>query len=365
MKKLKMIRTFSLVLLWRSVIHQPCAEAFSASPILAESFSNLLAVRLDASRGMGMASTADRKKKRKSKSKSGNAIGKSASAKSSFNVNASLLRLEKKYEDLILANAKALQNDEEDDDDIVATEYIVAVRSTCFKAVSDWVPVAQLLLGRTLAEARTCASDGASDPTIQAAVSMYCRELSHVASLGSRIFQSVPRNQLEYSVESMDSFHKHVYEVLVEGKNDDASNDQVMTKAEARQVLELDETCTDTSAIKSRYRRRSYELHPDRFDRSDLKSDSEVEKALTGYARVKLAYETLISGVRQGDRSWYESLGGRARTEFVGPLTLLPLPVAEQAFATNGIQGALVGLDREMVQDFVARSKATQALRST
>lgn len=345
--------TFLLLLRLEDLHFQ--TEAFFLTPTviqppLARRFADV--VHLYASKGMGMGKTNNIKTKKKNGSKK----KKTGSSTSTFNVNASLLRLEKKYEELSLANAKTLQSAEERHDDVVATEYIIAVRSSCLEMVADWVPVAQLIVARKWVDAQTNASDGASDPLLQAVISMYCRELSHVASLGSRYFQSVSRNQLEYAVESCDSFHKHVYEIVVEGKNQNASNEYAMTKAEARKVLDLDADCTDASEIKRRYRKRSFELHPDRFIGNEDKSA--VDNATADYARVKLAYDTLSSGVRQGSKSWYESLGGRARTEFVGPVKLLPLQTAQEVVEAIRIESAIVGLDPEMVQGFVTRTQS-------
>jgi hypothetical protein len=257
---LKIVSANVLLMMICMGIHLPyLAEAFSVSPTPVI-MSRAALVCLEAVKGMGMAKTADKKKQKKGTSNGFSSSSNSDVKATTFDVKASILRLDKKYDDLMLASAKTMHyNDDDDDDDdddasddsvdhssnMVTSEYVVAVRSTCLTAVADWVPVAQLVLGRPLLLAKTSASDGASDPTTHAAVSVYCRELSHVASQGSRIFQSVPRTQLEYSVESTDSFYKHVYDVVVKGKNDDAGNDQVMTKAEARKFLNLDPDCTD------------------------------------------------------------------------------------------------------------------------
>jgi hypothetical protein len=357
------------------------AEAFTlSSPLVAR--SRKPAVVVEASKGMGMAKVDTKNKKKgavdaskgigmgmskvdtKNKKK-GNGNGASSSQSSPFDVKASLLRLEKKYDDLTLADARGLKKDDRDLDDIVTTEYIIVARSSASaSSVPDWVPVAQLLVARTWDQMQSSASDGARDPAVQAAVSVYCREICHVASQGSRVFQSIPRNQLEYGVEPVEQFYKHVYDVLVKGKNDDASNDQVMTKKEARHFLGFDgeDIDLDRSDIKKRYRTKSFELHPDRFvgvETEDDKSQEEArDNALIEYARVKVAYETLTSGVRKSGSSFYESLGGRARTDFVGPIQLLPLQAAEQVMETRRCQSALVGLARSMVQDFVARGQS-------
>jgi DnaJ domain len=304
-----------------------------------------------AGRGMGMASPA---KKKNGSTKKNNG----ATATTPFNVNASLSRLEKKYDELTRAAAKSLHKEEDDDDDndIVTTEYVVAARAEGY--VGDWVPIAQFCLARTASQASS--SEGVSDPLIRATVSYYCREFSHVATLGSRVFQSVPRNLLQYAVESTDSFHKHVYETALQGKNDDANNNNVMTKQEARLVLNLSEVINggadDASEIKRTYRTMSFQWHPDRFVGTD-RSPADIDAAAEHYSRIKLAYETLTSGVRDEGKSWYQSLGGRARTDFVGPLQLLSLDAAKEAIEASGVATAVCGLDRELVQGFVARSQ--------
>lgn len=295
--------------------------------------------------GMGMAVTANKKK---------NKNGKNNKVKSTpFNANASLMRLEKKYEDLSKANAKAIH---EDNDEIVTSEYVICARSTATTAISDWVPVAQLCTAQPLAHAE--ASDGAADANLQALVSQYCREIYEAATLGAPVFKSIPRNTIQYSIESLDSFHKHVYEAIVEG-NSEKDETQVMTKADARTVLKLDADMNDMAVIKKAYRTLSFEFHPDRIDADSSKE--QVQSASDDYARVKLAYETLSSGIRSSNgASWYESLGGRARTDFVGPLELLSLDKAKQFLCSSShLDSAIVGLDPEMVQTFVVRNQVS------
>lgn len=317
---------------------------------------------LSAARGMGggmgggMGKTA-------TKPKAKNGVGKpsDSASKVSFNVNSSLLRLEKRYEEISLASAKILAQDESKDspDDLVTTEYIVAARvvgKTQRSSIPDWVPIAQLCLSRAASDANT--SEGVFDPAIRAAVSLYCRELSLAASIGAPLFQSVARNEMQYSVESMDSWHKHVYQVVIKGKNEDDKNEGVMTKLEARKALQLEGDINDKSEIKRAYRKLSFALHPDRFIGTD-KSDEDIKLATDEYARVKLAYETMSSGVRDAGKSWYESLGGRARTDFAGPVDLLPLSKAESILQGNGIQSAIAGIASGTVQSFMVRSQAS------
>jgi DnaJ domain len=301
-------------------------------------------------------------------------MAKASSAKSKkngekstpFNVNASLARLEKKYDTLIKAHSKTLQKSDDDDDDkadssstiagseeIVTTEYVVATRAEGF--VADWVPIAQFCVARSADQASV--SEGSADPMLHAAISCYCRELGHVATIGARVFQSVPRNLLQYAVEPLDSFHKHVYEPAIEGKNEDANNVNVMTKQEAREVLNLANGAgDDKSEIKQLYRKLSFEWHPDRFVGME-RSETETAEAAERYARIKLAYDTLNSGVRDQGKSWYQSLGGKARTDFIGPLHLLPMESAKSLLDASRVETALCGMNTKIVQGFVTRSQ--------
>jgi DnaJ domain len=324
-----------------------------------------------AGRGMSSSKTTSKSKAAMGEKKNGMASPKAKSDKSApFNVNASLQRLEKKYDELTKANARTLQKDDDDDDEkdseesttkdaapeedaIVTTEYVIAVRADGH--VGDWVPVAQFCLARNAIQASR--SDGVADPLIQAAISHHCRELCHVASLGSRVFHSVPRNLMQYSVETLDSFHKHVYETAIQGKNEDESNSNVMTKEEARSVLDLvNGDGEDKAAIKRSYRTLSFQWHPDRFVGTD-RSPEEIEAANERYAKIKLAYDTLNSGVRDEGTSWYQSLGGKARTDFLGPLQLLGLDVAKVTFEGSGAECAICSMSPSIVQTFVARSQ--------
>jgi hypothetical protein len=169
------------------------------------------------------------------------------------------------------------------------------------------------------------------------------------------VFATIARNELQYSVEPVDSFHKFVYDEVIEGKANQ-NKDETMGKVEARTVLGLASSSKNNEIskadIKQAYRKLSFELHPDRFDGTP----EQCEEAATRFSRVQIAYETLSSGVRgQEGVSWYESLGGRARTEFVGPVNLIPLDAAQEHMARHTAEGALVGFDRGLVQSFVAR----------
>jgi len=344
-----------------------------------------------AAKGMGGGMMAKKKKKAKgptaAAAKKGlqkNRNGKTQSQP--FNVNASLLRLEKNYDDLARAAAKNLRKerheDDDDNDDIVTTEYVVAARAHGY--VSDWVPVAQICLARPASLVHE--GDGVSDPLVRAAVSCYCRELSLVASQGARVFQSVPRNLMQYAVETEDSFHKHVICAVEDdprasskngsrGKQDGEPSTTKMTKQEARQVLQLPDgtsTTDDKSEIKQAYRKLSFQFHPDRFARGAAaaataeQSQAQVQESADQYTRIQLAYETLTSGLRgaSSSLSWYESLGGRARsTDFLGPIELWPLAKAQDILQQQAalVESAVVGLDPDLVQGFVTRANSQQS----
>jgi len=285
-----------------------------------------------------------------------------ASSSTPFDVSASLIRLEKKYDELLLNVAKELKKEEEDSEsysswssgevEMMTSEYVIAARASSQKgSVPDWVPIAQLCLKRPESESH----EGASDAMVQTAISVYCRELSHLAAVGAPVFSTIARNDIQYSAESVDSFHKFVYDEVIEGKA--AKNpDQAMTKAEARKTLGLLNDGADASEItksdiKQAYRKLSFELHPDRFEGTP----DECKEATNQFGRVNLAYDTLSSGVREEGVSWYESLGGKERTGFEGPVNLLPLGAAQETMTRHKAEGALCGLDKDMVQSFVAR----------
>lgn len=297
--------------------------------------------------------------------------GKKSSAKkkgTNFDVSASLMRLEKQYEELEWQSNKAIArntDDEEDSNDdpkpsssvTLSFEYVVAARSTSgmssHGAIADWVPIAQLIC--------TCNSDGVSDETRQAAVSLYCRELAHAAYLGAPVFQNVARKDLQYSLESKDSFYKHVYDVVHRGVDPNSANGQTMTKAEARTVLRLQEDESDMKVIKQSYRRLSFDLHPDRLAQA-TNGDANVGDSENAngddFHKIKMAYDTLTSGIRTTGSSWYQSLGGRARTDFSGPISLILIESAQQLLDKAGVKSAVCGIDSKLVQSFVTRNQA-------
>ena len=179
--------------------------------------------------GMGMAVAPNTKRNKKNGKKS-----KSKSKTSTpFNANASLLRLEKKYDELSKQNAKAIQDDV---DSIVTSEYVIAARAVDTTFMADWVPVAQMCLARPLQDAET--SDGIQDESVLAAVSYYCREIYEAATLGSPLLKSCSRNTLQYSVEPLDSFHKYVYETVVDDTNANKNEHEYHDEKSSKKCIE-------------------------------------------------------------------------------------------------------------------------------
>lgn len=323
---------------------------------------------------MGTRSTgAGRVKTNKKKKKGGGGSGGGP-----FDVAASLMRHEKLYDELSAEAAKALL-DENSVDDVVFSEYVVAARCDPsegadgappgVKSASDWVPVVQLCVSRPINQYED--GEEQTKARIRAAISAYRREICAAAALAAPIFNSLPRNRIQYGVEPHESFFRYVYEDVMEGKNDDETNDLVMTKREAREVLDLDPDCDDPDVVKRAYRTRSFEVHPDRFRGSEDRTEEEVRASSESFAKAKLAYETLRSGTRwhrgsggggtTGGMSWYESLGGRARTDFVGPVELLPLAEAKAVVDGGKFRCAVVGIEHDTVRAFVARNQAAAA----
>ena len=309
--------------------------------------------------GMGMA-TRSKGKKGKGKSKKGSGGPKQAL----FDAAASLLRMENVYDE-ICKDAIKQEESEYENFDTITTEYVVTARSTSAKAppgLSDWIPVSQIVLVRPISEDER-GSEHAKE-TVRAAVSEYCRESYFAATLSAPIFRRIAANDVEYGVEPLDSFHRFVYDDVIEGKSSTGTSggkgEEAMSKAEARKVLDLDEGVTDARDIKSAYRKKTFALHPDRFVGVE-RSEEEKIQAAKEFADVKIAYEVLSSGVRDtssGGKSWYESLGGKQRMEFNGPIDLLPISAAKKTLEGIGCRSAIVGLDPDLAMSFVARNQA-------
>jgi len=276
----------------------------------------------------------------------------SSSSSSSFDVHASLVRLENKYNDYILAATKQDMKKEQSNDDMITNEYVVAVRvvSNMKKkksgGITDWVPVAQFCIVCPNSEYRRCDDDNNTDELLLDAISLHCREFFHCAVLSSSVYSTVGRSDVQYSIEPLDSFYKYVYETLVEDKYE-------MSKSEARDLLELntDAALITRKDIKQAYRDKSLQFHPDR------NNDNKAEASKT-FRTIRLAHDVLMSGIRDNGSptSWYESLGGKDRTDFMSIQQLVPIDTAKKTLDRRQTKSALFCLDKDLVQSFIARN---------
>ena len=360
-----------------SAIISVSVSAFSTTHHRSHSHTSCLSMA-----GMGMSSTLSKNKKGKKNKKGMGKTKTSSDNKKKYDVAKSMVKSEKLYDDLMAESIKALQ--QEDDDDIeITTEYIIAARcepgstlakaSSAISAASDWVPVAQICIQRPIHLHEEEDESDELNPSVRASISYYCREISYAATLAAPTLKSLPRSMMQYSAEPLDSFVKYVYEDVIEGKSVDSfvepSNGSSeggddtkisMTKSKAREILKLDTDCKDMSLIKQAYKRQSMAYHPDRFVNSD-KTREEMDESTVRFGLVKMAYEALLSGVRNTDvngvsqQSWYESLGGKARNEFVGPIDLISVDKAA-LLCNKAFKSAVVGLDPELTMSFVARN---------
>jgi hypothetical protein len=364
--------------------------------------------------GMGMTKT--KTKKGGSNSSGGNSKGmgkKSSTDDTKFDVAKSWTKLQKSYDEVMSesnTNSKTNGDDDEWDESTmeITTEYIVTARcksgsspssssassdntnNSAYRSSSDWIPVAQVCIVRPIhmeeTEKNGAHHKGIATPP-QATISYYCREISYAATLAAPILKSLPRNLIEYGYEPIDSFMKFVYGDVITGKTADSyvngDNEKVkMTKSNARQILQLEEGCIDAALIKRSYKKLSMAYHPDRFINSD-KTKEEIEESTHQFTLVKMAYEALNSGVRSstngsdgdgvvnGDdgssssfstrrSSWYESLGGKSRTEFVGPIELLSSEKAS-ALCNKAFKCGVIGLDQDITMAFVVRNHQAAA----
>ncbi|KAL7539598.1 hypothetical protein ACHAXR_009416 [Thalassiosira sp. AJA248-18] len=338
--------------------------------------------RLSMATGMGMATKNKDKKKKKAGSKNSKGMGKKSSDKKpsdKYDISKAMIKQEKLYNELMSESIKALNAaDEWDEAGLdITTEYIIAARckpgSTLVKAnsaivsASDWIPVAQVCIVRPIHLEESDVDGSEMNSSVRAAVSYYCREINYAATLAApSTFKSIPRSIIEYSAEPVDSFVKFVYEDVIEGKAGDSfvgegGSKVGMTKTKAREILGLESGCKDAAIIKQAYKKQSMALHPDRFINSD-KTREEIDESSNQFGLVKMAYEALNSGVREVNgngvsQSWYESLGGKSRTEFAGPIDLLSVEKAT-AFCNKAFKSAVVGLDPDLTMAFVARNQA-------
>jgi len=318
--------------------------------------------------GMGMGGSAAKSKKKKGKKGNTNKNGNIAP----FDVSAALIKSEKLYEELSVNLAKEINSvDEGQSSDTITTEYIICARINPNSSpvagsvsISDWVPIGQLCLLRPLTDPFYTGDSSTSymgDERVRMAVSYLCREINFAGSMGAPVLKSIPRSMIQYSTEPLDSFYRYVYEDVIQGKNENqkkGSSETTMTKSRAREVLKLEPDCSDTAIIKKAYRSLAFAMHPDRFI-GEERTDEERTASSDDLASVKLAYETLNSGLRDvtSKKSWYESLGGKSRTQFFGPIDLVSVNDAKKQL-TKEYKCGVASVDPDIVMSFVARNQA-------
>jgi len=273
--------------------------------------------------------------------------------KTPFDASSALIRSAKLYEELSLKASKvlaAVENEESyEGDDIdeevyseflIAAKYVPPTQEDCnyppgSAGLSDWVPVAQLCLIRN----RSTLSS--TKMQLHNAVSTYCREIYHAA-------QTVAQQ-----------------------------TDEVMTKAQARDILGIPlESTNDLSLIKQRYRTLSMQFHPDSAVSTTttvtINQDNDDNDISAKFRQVRLAYDTLCSGIRVTDAtgtttstgSFYETLGGKDRTDFLHIPPLISPDQARKDMAET-IQSAVIGLDSDTVMAFVTRNLAASVAGNT
>jgi hypothetical protein len=307
--------------------------------------------------------------------------------KTPFDASSALIRSAKLYEELSLKASKVLaaveneENYEGDDIDeevysefLIAAKYVPPTQEDCYyppgsAGLSDWVPVAQLCLIRN----RSTLSS--TKMQLHSAVSTYCREIYHAAQTVAPIFNNIPRPHIRYSAEPLDSFFKYVYDNVLSDPSSQQS-DEVMTKAQARDILGIPlESTNDLSLIKQRYRTLSMQFHPDSAVTTTttvtLNQDNDNDDDISAkFRQVRLAYDTLCSGIRVTDAtgtttgSFYETLGGKDRTDFLHIPPLISPDQARKDMAET-IQSAVIGLDSDTVMAFVTRNLAASVAGNT
>lgn len=354
--------------------------------------------------GLESESTSVKKKKKKQSTgstKNGFGGGKPSSSSSSstqikktpFDASSALIRSAKLYEELSLKASKvmaaAVENDEEnyegedDKDEEVYSEFLIAAKYVSptqedgcsyppgSAGLSDWVPVAQLCLIRN----RSTLSS--TNTQLHSAVSTHCREIYHAAQTVAPIFNNIPRSHIRYSAEPLDSFFKYVYDNVLADSSPQPQSDEVMTKAQARDILGIPlESTNDLSLIKQRYRTLSMQYHPDSAVTTAVTStqvddddDDDIDISAK-FRQVRLAYDTLCSGIRVTDAtgtatgSFYETLGGKDRTDFLHIPTLISPDEARNNMSKT-MQSAVIGLDSDTVMAFVTRNLAASVVGNT
>lgn len=250
------------------------------------------------------------------------------------------------------SNEESSSSDSSSDDDgerLSVTKWCVALRSEAAQEFSDWVPVALLALGCT---------DEAGDPKslVPSAVGASCREIVEGTLQEWPSLKKVGRETLQYSYEPLDSFENHVYEGMTM---------RTEKRKDAMKELGL-EAGWSAGDLKKAHRKLMMELHPDKFILEGGAVDEEgLSAAKERMNAVQEAYGILGGGQGAGSGSFYESIGGKARTEFSGVLptaALKPLgktrPEQEKPYEEGGWRAGVIPMAPTVSKEFIIRNRA-------
>jgi hypothetical protein len=224
-------------------------------------------------------------------------------------------------------------------------------------ALTDWVPIAQLLV---LGERNQVVTE----QFLAVSMATLCRE-AHCALTNNMVsLKSIAAPLLEYAAEPLNDFEKHVYPMF--DASFAAKGQARMTRKEALTILFEDpDSKADGTAIKRQYRKLSMKYHPDRAA-SDAASEEDVASNQAMFGKVQAAYETIGGETHSAGLSWYESIGGNGRTEFKGPLDLslgkigVPAKGAELGHESPmGYSQAVQALSGDITQFFASRNMIT------
>ena len=303
-----------------------------------------------------------------------------------------LARSEKLFEELEeVAAAEGASADEEDSgggnsdsSDLILRYFIVAARlkgekerqtaTGAAKQLTDWVPVVQLAV---LGQQRLKVQD---EEFLGKTTSALARETLHaLTSAVPSLKAAVSGPMLEYSAEPMSSFEKFIY--VMYDKSFLEKGQEAMTRAEAAAAFEIDSPDeVDAGELKRQYRKLSAALHP---DNNQGLEGAEAEAVAERFRKVQEAYIVLgsqvVSGEKAGEKagknagekagknavaSWYESVGGGDRLDFMGPLEMGAVGKAargaELGHALGGWSQAICGIEPDITQFFASRNAASK-----
>eukprot|EP00897_Mesotaenium_endlicherianum_P001757 jgi/Mesen1/1609/ME000134S00724 len=170
------------------------------------------------------------------------------------------------------------------------------------------------------------------------------RELAECAVRGAKTLQQVPREQLEYAYESIDSFYTHVV-----GQASEVSTGAGEECPYA--ILGLTRGA-DSAEVRTAYRALAAAHHPDRhINGNQLEAEEQFKK-------VKEAYEVIRSTGLEGAAalgSNYAAIGGNQREGLSEPLSLAGIKPGGSLPA--GMQVAVRPLNPDLVQRFLLLSR--------